>query len=90
MDIFCNEFEFPMKTLQAINRVRCHLQIFSLADIATGDRTQIQNNFLLGKNDNISSIWDWPLEKPSVQDFKEWKSALVLLINELSLLKESS
>ena len=70
-----------------VNRVRCHLQIFSLADIATGDGLRIQNKFLQGRNESKESIWDWPLEQSSPRDFNEWRSAVSLLINERSLLK---
>ena len=60
---------------------------FSIADIATGDGLRMQNKILQGRNENKESIWDWPLEQPSPKDFKEWRSAVSLLINEQSLLK---
>ena len=36
--------------LQSINRVRCHLQVLSLADIVTGDGKNIGNNYIEKRN----------------------------------------
>ena len=55
MDIFCNEHDLPSKKLQAINRVRCHLKLFSLSDIATGDGMRIPRHITLGVQDETYS-----------------------------------
>lgn len=81
MDIFYTEYNLPTSTLQSINRVRCHLQLFSLADLATGDGTKIRNQYILGLKDNLGSNWEWQIEQPSHKDIIAWKSAMKSLIN---------
>ena len=87
MDTLLQNYDLPKKTLQSINRVRCHLQVFSVADIATGDGLKIRNQFLIGSAEINESTWEWPLEQPSNKDFKCWKMAMNLLLDERSLLR---
>ena len=87
MDILLKDYDLPVKTLQSINRVRCHFKVFSVADIATGDGLQIRNQFISGLVEQNESIWEWPLEQPSNVDFKCWKHAMNLLLDERKSLK---
>ena len=86
MDIFISQHSLPTKTLQSINRVRCHLKVFSLADIATGDGMRICHKYLHGVKDDTDSIWEWPMEQPSQKDYGAWKSAMKLLLDERQFL----
>ena len=74
----------PKKTLQAFNRVRCHLQVISLADIATGDGNTICRQFLDDNPYSWPSKWEWHRECPCSDDFKAWKRYLPSLLNAQS------
>ena len=87
MDIFLNDYNLPKKMLQSINRVRCHLKVFSIADIATGDGMKIRSIYSVGTASNRQSIWEWPKEQPSCNDVKAWKRAMQLLLDERNMLK---
>ena len=51
--------------------MRCHLEVFSLADITTGDGTKIRPCFkYVIKGDTVSS-WDWAEERPTRQDIQK-------------------
>ena len=86
MDIFGKEHNIAPKVLQSINRVRCHLKVFSIADIATGDGLKIRKQYMLGLVEDTDSSWEWPLERPSSNDFKCWREAMNLLLDETKLL----
>ena len=58
--------------LQSINRVRCHLQVLSLADIVTGDGKNIGGNYLRGIPSKDVSRWEWHKEEPCQNDYKTW------------------
>ena len=79
MDIFMNEFDIPLHQLQAINRVRCHYAVVSVADIATGDGRNLLDCFIQGEHDGAPSQWDWHTERPCASDFAQWHSALEML-----------
>ena len=78
----------PKKTLQAFNRVRCHLQVFSLADIATGDGKTICRQFLIDNPYSMPSKWEWHRECPCPEDFRVWKRYLPTFLNASSVLHQ--
>ena len=49
MDIFIQDYSFSPPFLISINRVRCFLEVFSVADIATGDGTRLRSCYSLGQ-----------------------------------------
>ena len=64
-----------MTTKQEVefNRVRCHLQVISIADIATGCGIKIQHTYMIGEIE-IKSTFEWQKEEPHKKDFSIWKS----------------
>ena len=68
--------------MTSINRVRGYLEVFTLADIATGDGTKIRQCFIQGTKCDTTSLWEWHEERPSALDFTNWKWAMTLLIDE--------
>jgi hypothetical protein len=78
----------PKKTLQAFNRVRCHLQVFSLADITTGDGKTICRQFLIDNPYSMPSKWEWHRECPCPEDFRVWKRYLPTFLNASSVLHQ--
>ena len=68
-----NNHDIRPSILLSINLVRCYLEVYSLADIVTGDGTNIRKNYLLGTPSDSRSTWDWHRESPSSQDFTQWK-----------------
>ena len=54
----------------SLNRVRCYLEVLTVADIATGDGSSICLHFLLGKKSNQPSKYTWPVEHPDIADFQ--------------------
>ena len=87
MNIFHTEYNLPIKTLQSINRARCHLQVFSLADLGTGNGTKIRHQYMLGLQGDLGSTWEGPVKQLSAEDIKAWKSAMKLLVNDRNHLK---
>ena len=65
---------------KALNRVRRHLQVYSLADIATGDGRSIQTMFTcrscLRHDAVMRSNLCWPVENPTARDFGIWLTYL--------------
>ena len=43
----------------SINRVRCHLEVLTLADIVTGDGLRICANYIQGIKDITASKYEW-------------------------------
>ena len=82
MDIFILDHDFRASDLTSINRVRCYLEVYSLADIATGDGTMIRQCYKAGLRGDTYSTWDWHKERPSPHDFSRWKWALTFLLDE--------
>ena len=82
MDIFRIDHDLTPADRISINRVRCHLEVFSLADIATGDGSKIRLCYKLGLRSDTTSSWDWHEERPSSHDFSRWKWAMTLLVDE--------
>ena len=82
MDIFFQDHSLSSAILVSINRVRCYLEVFSLADIATGDGTRLRSCYSQGQRGDTHSQWDWHEERPSDRDFKRWRDALSLLFDE--------
>ena len=63
----------------SFNRVRCFLQVITMADIATGCGTKIRNAYMEG-NKPTSSSYDWQMEKPCPRDFRLWKKCMLRLV----------
>ena len=62
--------------ITAINQVRNYLEVFTVADIATGDGTRISSNYLSGVRSQNPSSYEWQTEHPSDQDFRCWTKYL--------------
>ena len=58
MDIFFQDHSLSSAILVSINRVRCYLEVFSLADIATGDGTRLRSCYSQGQRGDTHSQWD--------------------------------
>lgn len=82
MDIFFQDHSLPPNILVSINRVRCYLEVFSLANITTGDGNRIRSCYLQGNRGDTHSNWDWHEEKLSVRDFNRWRNSMSLLLDE--------
>ena len=63
----------------SVNRVRCFLQVITIADIATGCGTKIRKCYMMGTRPTTSS-YDWQLEQPCSQDFKLWRKCISCLV----------
>ena len=73
MDIFREELGKNHPHLPSLNRVRLHLRAYSLADISTGDGTQIHPSV---RDPTKAGMWrqqksslSWPRERPSTLDW---------------------
>ena len=66
----------------SINKVRGYLEVFTLADISSGDGIKIRPCFALGLKGDTRSKRDWHEERPSALDFSRWKGAMPLLGDE--------
>ena len=82
MDILSKDHDITPTMMSSINRVRGYLEVFTLADIATGDGTKIRQCFIQGTKSDTTSLWEWHEERPSALDFTNWKWAMTLLIDE--------
>ena len=82
MDILRTDYDLTPADQISINRVRCYLEVFSLADIATGDGSRIRPCYKYGQRGDTISSWDWHEEQPSRHDVSRWKWALTLLVNQ--------
>lgn len=80
MDICCNEMTLPQVTIAALNRERCYLQVFSLADVVTGDGKTIQYSCLNRLRDTSTSNWQWHEQRPTTKDFKTWKYYIATIL----------
>ena len=58
MDIFYKEHDITPKVMVYINRVPGYLEVFTLADIATGDGTKIRPCFILEIKSDTRFLWD--------------------------------
>ena len=67
MDIFIQDHSLSSALLVPINQVYCYLEVFSLADIETGDGTCIRSCYSQGQGGDTHSQWDWHEERPSDQ-----------------------
>ena len=66
-----------VKDLVRLNRVRCFLKVFSLADITTGDGRQINTHCTQALPDpHHHSNLEWPKEHPTREDKLLWKRTL--------------
>ena len=72
MDIL-KEHDINTTVMASINRVRGYLEVFTLADITTGDGHKIRQCFLIGAKSDTNSLWDWHEEQPSPLDISRWK-----------------
>ena len=89
MDILIQDGTLSRPALCSINRVRCHLQVYSMADIATGDGLRLQQNIHLGLQQQVASSWDWHEECPSPHDVSCWRRAMPFLSNAQHVLHNS-
>ena len=78
--------EITKKEETSFNRVRCHFQLLSIADIATGCGTKICQKYLEGTNDTNSNF-DWHKEEPDRNDYKIWRKYLPNLLTNTNQLK---
>ena len=78
----CKEIE--SYEILAANKCRLYLQAFSIADIATGDRTSISTNAWEGKPSNqLRTHIGWPIwGKPSTADWKVWRKVMQLSLTK--------
>ena len=58
IDIFNQEHDITTAVKISINKVRGYLEVFTLADIATGDGTKIRPCFVSGLKSDTKSNWD--------------------------------
>ena len=76
MDVLVDRGNIPMQDLKSFNRVRCHLQIFSISDVVTADGKKISSNAYNGGYGTLESKWNWHEERPTAKDFSIWRSLL--------------
>ena len=55
MDIISQYHNITDQEIISINRMRGYLQVFTLADIVTGDGYKIRSNYLIGVKSDTSS-----------------------------------
>ena len=70
----------------SINRVRCHLEVLTLADIATGDGLRICEDYMQGVKSTTTSRYEWQKERPCNQDFKVWRKYIPSLLTSSHVL----
>ena len=88
MDIFYQEHGITTTVKKSINKVRGYLEVFTLADIATGDGTKMRPCFSLSlKSDTKSNLY-WHEERPSALYISRWKGAISLIFDESKNLHE--
>ena len=77
MDMFRRQ-GYDSDIIRSLNRVRLSLQVYSLADITTGDGTHIRYNFVECRQprDVLPSPYVWPTEEPTNADRRLWVAAL--------------
>ena len=80
MRCFHENLSLSSAELLAINRVRCYLEVLSLADIATGDGKKIRQCYLQGIRSTERSTWEWHEERPCIKDFNIWRKYLPQLL----------
>ena len=64
----------------AVNRVRCYLQVITIADIGTGCGKYIHHTYLQAKKVTESS-YEWHEEQLCPQDFKLWNKFIPTLLD---------
>ena len=69
------------KQQRRINRVRCSLQVITLADITTADGRSIRQDVREGRQWTRRSKYQWGKEQPSEQDWDEWSRAMIRISN---------
>ena len=79
MDYFIKQGNISKNHLCAINRVRCHMQIFTIADLATGNGKYVNSKYLIRLRENQNSQWKWHMESPTNADYKIWKEYILKL-----------
>ena len=87
MNKFLRDHKVSTSIHLSINRVRCYLQLFSLAVIATCDGLKIRFDYNQGRPGDTVSQWDWHEEHPSKEDFTHWKWAMKHLVNKMHILR---
>ena len=88
MDILMKDHNLKDSFLKSVNRTRCYLKVFSLADITSGDGKIIKKEHTVRGMKPVDSEWDWPTEQPCFKDFGNWKKAIQIL-NENNVLLDS-
>ena len=77
--VMCN---FSLSSLRRINYCRMYLQVERISDIATNDGLQIQSRYFYGTKRNPYTNKVWPNQKcPSMQSWKEWRKAMMTLLD---------
>ena len=78
MDCFMNNKTLQYYEYKTLNKCRIYLQVFTLADIVTGDGKRIQKNTWEGKKPTqLRPISNWPRwGKPSLAEWKIWRKAI--------------
>ena len=70
----------PLQQL-SINRVRCYLQVITMADIVSANGRRIRQDVLDGAHWARRSTYRWGKEQPTDLDWIEWKRALRIISN---------
>ena len=70
MDILKEDYDISTTVEESINRMRCYLEVFSLAYITTRDGTEIRPCFKYSVKSEIVTSWEWAEEIPTRQDVK--------------------
>ena len=81
MDAIRQTNSFTKNEESRINRVRCHLEAFTMADIVTGNGKQICPNAYKGIKPETPSKFDWHEERPTKSDIILWQRALNHLLS---------
>ena len=88
MELLATRFPFSSKPKErkdewlSLNRCRLFLQVLFLSDITTGDGNEIRKDYLsyvASARHPHKSRWEWPLQKPTTNDWDRWKDALRIL-----------
>ena len=77
MDKFLTCSDIPKKHLTILNRCRIYLQVFTVADIGTGDGVYISHNAWHGIRTSRRATLTWPeWQRPPSKDWVIWRQSL--------------
>ena len=77
--------QYSSAQLIAFNRVRLYLHVMTIADIYTGEGTNIRANMLSLSPTPILSSYRWPVTHPIKSDFRVWLDVMEHLAGRFSL-----